>query len=268
MKLHCFLCASPLFPDDRLRDQELHSQYYKKNREATPDDVMLSVIQNGCTFPIQEGGCIRNPFVKSIAYNWLLCDANCQGDYWLFLPEDCLVKPEGWREIQRHMRKGKECFGLSKDPKGLVAKQGVFQSISKEVQVVCDMNFLGKEIGGAVLRQALGKRGFHCISKNWKKISSNPDLWGNELYALMNVPDHPEINRTLNLPIFQDYGFDGWKATKEELESTFMKIVSRSLELQRQQADSVKSLIAHFGPLISELPYKGPWSEFMARFKK
>ena len=47
-----------------------------------------------------------------------------------------------------------------------------------------------------------------------------------------------------------------------------MKIVSRSLELQRQQADAVKSLIAHFGPLISELPYKGLWSEFMSRFKK
>ncbi len=36
-------------------------------------------------------------------------------------------------------------------------------------------------------------------------------------------------NRALQLPILQDYGFDGWKTTKEELESTFMKIVSRSL---------------------------------------
>ena len=27
MKLHCFLCDSPLFPDDQLRDQELHLRY-------------------------------------------------------------------------------------------------------------------------------------------------------------------------------------------------------------------------------------------------
>ena len=166
------------------------------------------------------------------------------------------------------MRKGKECFGLSKDPKGIVAKQGIFQNIPKEVQAASDMNFLGKEIGGALLRHELEKRDFHCITKNWRRFATNPDLWGNELYALMNVPDHPEINATLQLPILQDYGFDGWKATKEELESTFMKIVSKSLELQRQHADSVKSLISHFGPLIAELPYKGPWSEFMARFKK
>lgn len=268
MKLHCFLCASPLFPDDLKRDQELHLCYLETNKKSTPGDVMLSVIQNGCTFPVQDVGCIRNPFVKGIAYNWLLCDVNSQGEYWLFLPEDCYVKPKGWEEIQRHMRKGKECFGLSKDPKGFVAKQGIFQNIPKEVQAASDMNFLGKEIGGALLRHELEKRDFHCITKNWRRFATNPDLWGNELYALMNVPDHPEINGTLHLPIFQDYGFDGWKATKEELESTFMKIVSNSLELQRQQADSVKSLIANFGPLITKLPYKGPWSEFMARFKK
>jgi len=75
-------------------------------------------------------------------------------------------------------------------------------------------------------------------------------------------------NRALQLPILQDYGFDRWKATKEELESTFMKIVSRSLKSQRQQADKQKGLIAHYGPLIGEDPFKGMLSEFIDRIKK
>jgi len=268
MKLHCFLCASPLFPDDLKRDQELHLRYLEMNKKSTPGDVMLSVIQNGCTFPVQDVGCIRNPLVKGLAYNWLLCDANSQGEYWLFLPEDCYVKPKGWEEIQRHMRKGKECFGLSKDPKGFVAKQGIFQNIPKEVQAVCDMNFLGKEIGGALLRHELEKRDFHCITKNWRKFATNPDLWGNELYEIMNDPEHPDINRSLKLPLLQDYGIDGWKANKEEIEAAFMKIVSKSLESQQKQADRVKSLIALYGPLITELPYKGMLSELFDRIRK
>ncbi len=110
--------------------------------------------------------------------------------------------------------------------------------------------------------------GLHCITKNWKEISKNPDRWGNELYEAINIPGHPSINRALQLPILQDYGYDGWKAPTEELESTFMKIVAKSLESQRQQADRLKSLIAHYGPLICEVPYKGALSELIDRIKK
>jgi len=269
VKLHCFVCASPLFPEDLLRDQELHAWYWTKTLESAPlDDIFLTVIQNGCSFPIEEGNCIRNPLVKSLAYNWLLCDENCRGDYWLFLPEDCYIKPKGWQEIHRHMRKGKACFALSRDPKGLVGKRGTFQGISKALLTLCDMNFLGKEIGCVVLRGVLDEKGFHCITNKWEKISKDPECWGNELYQTMNISDHPDINRSLKLPIFQDYGFDGWKATTAELESMFMDIVARGLDHQRTQAESLKSLISHYGPLISEVPYKGVLAEFIDRIKK
>lgn len=118
------------------------------------------------------------------------------------------------------------------------------------------------------MRGELEQRGFHCITKNWKEISKIPDRWGNELYEAMNILGQPSSNRALQWPILQDYGFDGWKATKGELDSTFMKIVSNSLDIQHKQADSMKGIIAHFGPLISKLPYKGMWSEFIDRMKK
>lgn len=269
MKLHCFVCASPLFPDDMGRDRKAHEHYFDQSiASAQQGGVELTVIQNGCSFPTKNVSRIQNPIIKSLAYNWLVCDANCQGDYWLFLPEDCYVKPKGWKEIQRHMEKGKKCFALSRDPKGLVGKRGIFKGISNGVQTLCDMNFLGKEIGCVVLRGELDQKGFHCITKKWEKLSNNSDCWGNELYQTMNLADHPDINRSLHLPIFQDYGFDGWKATTTELETTFMKIVARGLERHRSQADALKGLISHYGPLISNLPYKGIWSEFMDRIKK
>ena len=273
MKLHCFVCASPLFPDDSARDQKVHLYYLEQNiASARESGVTLTVIQNGCSFPTKEVSRIQNPLVKSLAYNWLVCDTNCEGDYWLFLPEDCYVKPKGWQEIHRHMGKGKTCFALSRDPKGLVGQRGIFQGISKDLQALCDMNFLGKEIGCVVLRGVLDQKGFHCITKKWEKISRNTatdtECWGNELYHTMNVPDHPDINHSLQLPIFQDYGFDGWKATKTELESTFMDIVGRGLDRQRVQAGTLKSLIAHYGPLITKAPYKGVLSELIDRIRK
>ena len=268
LRLHCFVCASPLFPDDWVKDQEIHLSYLKRNIDSIPqDEVILTVIQNGCKFPIQQVSCIRNPLVKNVAYNWLLCDTNCQGDYWLFLPEDCLVKPLGWEQIQRHMKKAKECFTLSKDPKAIIGKRGIFQNVSKEIQTLCDMNFLGKEIGCVVLRGELGRFGFHCLTKNWEEISQNPVRWGNELYETMTLPGLPSSNHALGRPILQDYGFDGWKGTEEELGKAFMEIISKSLDLQRQQADSQKDLIAHYGPLICEVPYKGMVSEFIDRLK-
>lgn len=269
LRLHCFICASPLFPDDWSKDQDLHVNYLKKNVESIPQDkVLLTVIQNGCDFDTQKVERIRNPLVKSVAYNWLLCDANCQGDYWLFLPEDCMIKPHGWEQIGKHVDRRKECFTLSKDPKSLIGKKGIFQNISKETQTLCDMNFLGKEIGCVVLRDELEKKGFHCITKNWKEISKTPVRWGNELYETMTFPGLPSSNHALQRPILQDYGFDGWKGNQEELERTFMKIISQSLESQRQHAVDQKGLIAHYGPLICEVPYKGMISEFIDRIKK
>ena len=266
MKLHCFVCASSLFPDDVAKDQEFHVGYLNENVKSTPlGSVLLTVIQNGCIFPIEKGDFIRNPMVKSLAYNWLLCDANCRGDYWLFLPEDCQVSSYGWEEIERHINNGKKCFALSRDPKALVGKRGIFQSISESVKTLCDMNFLGKEIGCVILRGELDKLGFHCITKEWKKYGSNPDLWGNAIYQEMNMPGHPDINHSLKLPIFQDYGFDGWKASKEEIEGTFMKIVSKSLDLQRVHANDIKNIISYYGPRISNVPYKGFFSTMVKR---
>lgn len=266
VKLHCFVCASSLFPDDVSKDQEFHVGYLNENVKSTPlGSVLLTVIQNGCFFPIEECDVIRNPMVKSLAYNWLLCDANCRGDYWLFLPEDCQVSSYGWEEIARHMNKGKNCFALSRDPKALVGKRGILQSIPERVKTLCDMNFLGKEIGCVILREALDNLGFHCITKEWKKYSSNPDLWGNKIYQEMNVSGHPDINHSLNLPIFQDYGKDGWKATTPEIEKIFMEIVSKSLDLQREHADGMKSVIAYYGPRIAEVPHQGLLSGFLKR---
>lgn len=269
MKLHCFVCASPLFPDDLVRDQKAHTHYLEKNvASAEAGGVELTVIQNGCSFSTKSVHRIQNPLVKSLAYNWLVCDANCQGDYWLFLPEDCYVKPKGWQEIHRHMEKGKACFALSRDPKALVGQRGIFQEVPKDILALCDMNFLGKEIGCVVLRGVLDQQGLHCITKKWEKASKDSEQWGNELYHTMNLPEHPDINRSLQLPIFQDYGFDGWKASKTELETTFMDIVNRGLERQRMQADMLKSLISHYGPLIGKAPYKGVFSEWIDRIKK
>jgi len=266
VKLHAFVCASPLFPDDLPKDQKFHLDYLREQVNSTPrDSVQLTVIQNGCSFPVADCEVIRNPMVKSLAYNWLLCDANCQGDYWLFLPEDCQVSDFGWNAIVRHMNKGKNCFALSRDPKALVGKRGLFQSIPEAVKTLCDMNFLGKEIGCVILRGELDKLGFHSITKSWDKYSANPDLWGNKMYQEINKPGHPDINHSLKLPIFQDYGFDGWKASKQEIQDTFMKIVSKSLEVQRRHANEMKDIIAVYGPRISHVPYHGAFTSMMRR---
>ncbi len=81
----------------------------------------------------------------------------------------------------------------------------------------------------------------------------------------MNLPDHPDINKALKLPIFQDYGFDGWKASPEALEETFLKIVASSLECQMQIATRLERMIAHYGQRISEVPYKGILGELRDR---
>ena len=268
MKLHCFICASALFPDDKKKDQDIHDGYLKKNIETTPlDNMILTVIQNGCRFPAENIDCLRNPVVKSVAYNWLLCDSNCQGDYWLFLPEDCQVTSYGWEQINREIEKGKACFSLSRDPKALVGKRGIFDSISKSVQAVSDMNFLGKEIGCVILRGELDRLGFHCISKEWKQYSSNPNLWRNKLYHEMNIQGHPDINYSLNLPILDDYGYSEWKASSEEIEETSMEIVSKSLDVQRRHAQDMKGLVSYYGPRTTNVPYQGFISSIINRLK-
>lgn len=269
MKLHVFVCASPLYPQDKHRDEALHVEYVERQINHCPQDwVRLSVIQNGCVFPHQYVGLLRNPFPKNVSYNWLVCDANCEEDYWMFLPEDCLVSQQGWAAIRQHMEKGKECFSLSKDPKAIVCRRGIFQELSTDLQVLCDMNALGKEIGCVLLRGELERKGFHCISKNWQRVSEEPKRWGNELYQEMNANDHPvDVNKTRALPIFQDYGIDGWKASCEVLEATFLKIIEKNLDRQRQAAEKMKEVVSHYGPLITEVPYKGMIQEMLGRIR-
>lgn len=135
--------------------------------------------------------------------------------------------------------------------------------LSTDLQMLCDMNALGKEIGCVLLRGALEQKGFHCISKNWQRVSEEPKRWGNELYQEMNVKDHPvDVNKTRALPIFQDYGIDGWKASREVLEATFMKIIEKNLDRQRQACEKMKEVVSHYGPLITEVPYRGLLAEF------
>lgn len=263
MTLHVFLCASPLYPQDTRRDEALHVEYLDRQIESCSLDwIRMTIVQNGCIFPHRDIGVVRNPIAKNVSYNWLVCDANCEADYWLFLPEDCRISPDGWVAIRDHMQKGKDCFALSKDPKALVCKRGIFRGLAEEVQILCDMNALGKEIGCVLLRGELERHGLHCISKNWRRVSEEPKRWGNELYEEMNAKDHPfDVNKTRALPTFQDYGLDGWKASNEVLEATFMKIIEKNLDRQRQAADKMKSLVAHYGPLITEVPYRGALAE-------
>ena len=266
MKLHVFICASPLYPQDAQRDEALHAEYLDQQIRHYPEKwVRLSVLQNGCAFPHRQTEILRNPFPKNLAYNWLLCDANCEENYWLFLPEDCLVSQQGWDAIRLQMKKEEDCFALSKDPKALVCRRGIFRDVSLDLQILCDMNALGKEIGGALLRGELERKGLHCISKNWQRVSEEPKRWGNELYHEINTKDHPEINRARGLPIFQDYGLDGWKASREVLEDTFMKIIEKILDRQRQAAEQMKGTVSHYGPFITEAPYRGMVQKMLGR---
>ena len=85
-------------------------------------------------------------------------DANCEGDYWLFLPEDCLVHPQGWEEIRRHMDKGADCFALSKDPKALPCHRGIFQGIPQEIHTLSDMKILGKGVACFIRKPSLASK--------------------------------------------------------------------------------------------------------------
>ena len=266
MKLHVFICASPLYPDDQQRDEALHVEYLEQHLAHSPGAwVRLSVLQNGCVFPHGQASRLCNPFPKSLAYNWLFCDVNCEEDYWLFLPEDCLVTEPGWAAIRLHMEKEKDCFALSKDPKAFVCRSGIFRAISSDLQLLCDINALGKEISTVFLRGELERKGFHCISKNWQRVSEEPTRWGNELYQEINTKNHPEVNKARGLPIFQDYGIDGWKTSREVLEATFLKIIEKTLSRQRQAAERVKGVVSHYGPLIAELPYRGLLAELESK---
>ena len=90
MRLHCFICATVAFPDDLEADLKHHGYFLHAQVAAfQKTGVPLTLIQNGCEFPSLGFPVLRNPVPKSLAYNYLLCDANCAGDYWVFLPEDC-----------------------------------------------------------------------------------------------------------------------------------------------------------------------------------
>ncbi len=130
MRIQCFVCASPLHPGDCDRDARLHTSYVRAHLDAAPgQQVDLVLVQNGCAFPSLGTRVIRDPIVKRVGYNWLLYDANCDGDYWVFLPADCRIAPEGRAAIQQHAARGKECFALSRDPKVLVCHKGIFDQI-------------------------------------------------------------------------------------------------------------------------------------------
>ncbi len=253
MRLHCFICASPFWPDDPVRDQALHVSYLTSQIQSVKDlDMDVTVILNGCEFPTAGLPWIRNPLPKNVSYNLLVCDANCRGDYWIFLPEDCLVSPVGWQAIRK--RADRECFALSTDPKAFVCRKGIFQNLSRELYSLCDMNFLGKEIGCLLLRGELERRGFHCITPNWKCVSENPKRWGNELYEEMNRPEAPyNINDTRRLPTLHDYGLPGYRASVPEIEETFVTIVQKALAELLDDARRMKGIISKFGPKTTEI---------------
>ncbi|RMH37850.1 MAG: hypothetical protein D6690_01800 [Nitrospirae bacterium] len=258
MTIQCFICATCLDPVDSRRDAQFHEFYLAEHKKlAQKEDLGLVILQNGCLFATSGLPVLRNPLVKSVAYNWLLCDSNCTADYWVFLPEDCRITARGWATIRRHIKKNKICFALSRDPKVLICRTGIFSQVSEELKILCDMNFLGKEIACVLLRDELARHDFHCISNSWTKVSKSPDRWGNALYEEMNLPNHPDVNKALKLPIFQDYGIDGWKASTAELEQLFLKVVRSGLERQMAVAQQFKGMIAKNGPRITEVPYKG-----------
>ena len=161
----------------------------------------------------------------------------------------------GWKEIKE--RADRECFTLSRDPKAIICRKGIFRDLRREIKSLCDMNFLGKEIGCVLLRGELEKRGFHCITRNWKLMSKEPRRWGNELYEEMNIPGHPyDINQTRRLPTLQDYGLPGHKASVKEIEDTFVTIVRERLEELLEDASRMKELISKFVPMTTEVEFR------------
>lgn len=254
MNLHCFICATITYPDDAVAEQKhhgyfLHAQVTAFQRSGVP----LTLIQNGCEFPSLGIPVIRNPLPKSLAYNYLLCDANCAGDYWVFLPEDCRITPEGWEAIKK--RNGRECFSLAKDPKCFVCRKGIFDGLGPEARAACDLNFLGKEISHMLVRGELEKHGFHCITPHWPQVSRQPPLWANEYFEM--IPgDHANINHLLRLPSLDNYGISGYKASAPKIEEIYGKIVRERLDRLAADALACKSLVSHYGPIVTEVPYE------------
>jgi len=254
MRLHCFICATVSYPNDPEADRKYHSHYLQAQVAAfEKTEVQLTVIQNGCEFPSLGIPVLRNPIPKSLSYNYLVSDANCVGNYWVFLPEDCRITPKGLEAIR--LRDGHACFSLAKDPKCLVCRKGIFDGLAAEVRAACDLNFLGKEISHMLVRAELEKQGFHCITPNWPKVSEHPPLWANE-YLEMIPGVHPDANVLRRMPTLDDYNISGYKASAAKIEETYEKIVRFSLARSEADALACRSLISQYGPILTEVPYQ------------
>lgn len=254
MKLHCFICATVVFPDDPNADLKHHAYYLHAQVAAfQKTGVSLTLIQNGCEFPSLGIPVIRNPIPKNVAYNLLLCDVNCAGDYWVFLPEDCRITAEGWEAIRK--RDGRACFTLAKDPKAFICRKGIFDQLAPEVRAACDLNFMGKEFGCLLLRGELDKLGFHCLTPNWLQVSRDPPLWANE-YIEMIPGVHPNANVLRRMPSLDNYGISGYKASTAKIEELYAKIVKDRLDHLAADALACKALISRYGPILTEVPYE------------
>ena len=253
MKPHCFICATLTFPDDPTAEQKYHAFFLHAQISAFQNTgVQITLIQNGTDYPSLGVPVIRNPILKSLAYNYLLCDANCTGDYWIFLPEDCRITPQGWEAV--HRRAGRECFSMAKDPKCLVCRKGIFDDLPGEARRAVDLNFLGKEISHMLVRGELEKHGFHCITPHWPQVSTDPPLWANEYFEMIPGP-HLNTNALRGMPALDDYGISGYKANAAKIEELYTKIVEDNTRTLTSAAIVCKGLISKFGPILTEVPY-------------
>jgi hypothetical protein len=253
VKLHCFICASLTFPNDAVADQKYHAYFLHAQVTAFQNTgIQLTLIQNGCEFPALGLPVIRNPIAKNVAYNWLLCDANCAGDYWVFLPEDCRITPAGWEAVRK--RDGRACFTLAKDPKALVCQKGIFDDLAREVRSASDLNFMGKELGCLLLRGELDRHGFHSISAEWPQVSHQPPLWANE-YIEMIPGDHANANALRQLPSLDNFGISGYKASTAKIEQVYGTIVKEQMQRLANDALACKALISSYGPILTDVPY-------------
>ena len=253
MRLHCFICATVVFPNSPEADLQHHNYFLHAQVAALQKTgVQLTLIQNGCEFPSLGIPVIRNPIPKSVGYNYLLCDANCAGDYWVFLPEDSRITANGWEAIRK--RDGQPCFTIAKDPKCLVCRKGIFEGLAPEVRATCDLNFLGKEIGPLLVRGELDKHGFHCITPHWTQVSKEPPLWANE-YIEMIPGGHPNANILRRMPSLDQYGVREYKARPSKIEELYTKIVRDNIERLATEAIECRSLISKYGPIFTEVPH-------------
>ena len=254
MKLHCFICATVVYPHDPAADLKHHGYFLHAQVAAfQKSGAQLTLLQNGCEFPALGIPVIRNPLPKSLAYNYLLCDTNCAGDYWIFLPEDCRITAKGWEAIRK--RDGRPCFSMAKDPKCLVCRKGIFDELAAEARATCDLNFLGKEISHLLVRGELARQGFHCITPEWMQISKEPPLWANEYFEMIPGP-HPNANVLRRMPSLDDYGISGYKTDEATIEALYARIVRTSLERVTADALACRSLISRYGPRLTEIPYE------------